>query len=330
MDKEARLKKLPQSASSVSSRYKDIIGQSEPMQHVFNSISKVAATDANVLITGETGTGKGLVAETIHNKSLRNGKPMIMLNCAAIPATLLESQLFGHCKGAFTDAREEHTGVFEQANGGTLLLDEIGEIPPELQAKLLAAVEGKTITPLCGKEIPVDVRIIAATSRDLIELIKIGLFLKELFYRLKVVEINLPPLRERREDIPLLVKHFFDIYQREYQRSIIMADDAKALLMYYSWPGNVRELQHLLESAIISSEKDVLTASDFEPHLTAELLSDTEELLSLKSAIENYEKEYLLKILKRYNNDKEAASRLLEIDPRTLYRRLKKYKIRCD
>lgn len=198
------------------------------MQHVYSAISKTAVTDANVLITGETGTGKELVAQTIHNESPRSGKLMVTLNCAAIPATLLESQLFGHRRGAFTDAKEEHIGAFEQADGSTLLLDEIGEIHLELQPKLLRAVETKTITPLCGNQVSVDVRIIAATSRDLRELVKSGLFRKELFYRLKVVEIHLPPLRERREDIPLLIEHFLGIYQQKYQRSIVLRDDAKA------------------------------------------------------------------------------------------------------
>lgn len=312
---------------SVPGRY-NIIGQSPPMQKVFDYIAKVALTDETVLITGESGTGKELVAQAIHHESPRSGKPMIVVNCDSIPATLCESQFFGHCKGAFTDAKEEHKGVFEQADGSTLLLDEIGEIPLDVQPKLLRAVETKRITPLCGTEKRVDVRIIAATSRDLRELIKVERFRPELFYRLRVTEINLVPLRERKEDIPLLIKHFLGIYRQEFQRPIELADDAIALLIDYSWPGNVRKLENLLKTVVIyEADAAVLAASKLKPHLEKVLQSYAGKFLPLKSALENYERDYILNILQFCQNDKEAAARLLGIDVSTLYRRLKRYKI---
>jgi two-component system nitrogen regulation response regulator GlnG len=242
-----------------------IIGTSRPMQEVYKVLGKVAPSDVTVLITGESGTGKELVARAIHFNSPRLGKPFLALNCAAIPRELLESELFGFEKGAFTGAMERKTGKFEQANGGTLFLDEIGDMPLELQAKLLRVLQEKEITRTGGNTvIPVDVRIVAATNQDLEEKVRRKEFRSDLFYRLNVVPIALPPLRERREDLPLLVEFFI---QRATEELGVptrgCTDDALALLKSYDWPGNIRELENTIQRAALLSPDQLLTSADF-------------------------------------------------------------------
>jgi two-component system nitrogen regulation response regulator GlnG len=248
-----------------------IIGQSAPMQALYKVLGKIAPTDVTVLITGESGTGKELVARAIHFNSPRLGRPFVALNCAAIPRELLESELFGHEKGAFTGAVERKTGKFEQANGGTLFLDEIGDMPLELQAKLLRVLQEREITRTGGAAtIRVDVRIVAATNQNLKQKVQERIFREDLFYRLNVVPIELPPLRQRREDIPPLIDYFLNRVRDEYQtRACGVTPQALELLKGYSWPGNVRELEHALQRAALPSPDALLGPADF-PELLGE------------------------------------------------------------
>ena len=234
------------------------------MRHVFDIVAKVADSPSTVLVTGESGTGKELVARALHRNSSRRDKPLIKVNCAAIPKDLVESELFGYEKGAFTGAVGSKPGRFELADGGTLFLDEIGEIPVEMQVKLLRALQESEFERVGGiKTIAVDVRLIAATNRDLEELIRGGRFREDLFYRLNVVPIALPPLRDRREDIPLLVSHFIEKYDRRLGKRVErVADDAMQLLLQYGWPGNIRELENVMERSILFAEGPVVRAED--------------------------------------------------------------------
>ena len=234
------------------------------MRHVFDIVAKVADSPSTVLVTGESGTGKELVARELHRNSSRRDKPLIKVNCAAIPKDLVESELFGYEKGAFTGAVGSKPGRFELADGGTLFLDEIGEIPVEMQVKLLRALQESEFERVGGiKTIAVDVRLIAATNRDLEELIRGGRFREDLFYRLNVVPIALPPLRDRREDVPLLVSHFIEKYDRRLGKRVErVADDAMQLLLQYGWPGNIRELENVMERSILFAEGPVVRAED--------------------------------------------------------------------
>ena len=240
----------------------NIIGNSEPMQHVFKTIGRIAAKDVTVLVQGESGTGKELVAKAIHFNSARADKPFVAVNCTAIPATLLESELFGHLKGAFTGATQARAGKFQQAEGGTIFLDEIGDLSPELQVKLLRVLQEREVEPLGGNQpIPLDVRVIAATLHDLSRAVADGRFREDLFYRLNVVPVVLPPLRDRLEDLPALVNYFVTRLSREFglpQRT--MAPDGMVLLRKYSWPGNVRELENLIRRVLVLEIESTITS----------------------------------------------------------------------
>ncbi|RMG02228.1 MAG: sigma-54-dependent Fis family transcriptional regulator, partial [Acidobacteria bacterium] len=238
--------------------FSEIIGTSESLQSVFRLVEKIAATNSTVLIQGESGTGKELIARAIHHNSLRADKPFIAVNCGALPETLLESELFGYVRGAFTDAKSDRKGLFRSAEGGTIFLDEVSEMPPSLQVKLLRALQEHEVTPV-GSNIPIkfDARIIAATNKNLEDEVKSGRFREDLFYRLSVIEINLPPLRERKEDIPLLVRHFIKkiskqqgVPEKKIPRDVMLA------LTAYNWPGNVRELENAIERAFILSQSE--------------------------------------------------------------------------
>lgn len=238
----------------------ELLGDSPQMQAVHNLIRRMASTDASVLILGESGTGKELVARQLHNQGPRADGPFVAVNCAAIPANLLESELFGHVRGAFTGATRNHQGKFDLANGGTLFLDEIGELPTELQPKLLRALQEKEVTPVGGKTRPVDLRIIAATNRNLEEEVHTGTFREDLYYRLAVLPLTLPPLREREEDIPLLAQHFLDRFARG--RTLSLSRETLSALQRYPWPGNVRELVNLMERLAVLARGDEIQRDD--------------------------------------------------------------------
>lgn len=305
-----------------------IIGKSVGMRRVFERIKMVADTRSTVLIEGESGTGKELVARSLHVNSSRRKKPFVAINCAAIPQQLVESELFGHEKGAFTGALAPRSGKFQAADGGTLLIDEIGEIPLELQSKLLRVLESRTINPIGGnREIPVDVRIIAATNRKLEHLVDDGEFRQDLYYRLNVVNIRLPPLRERRDDIPLLVRAFIDELARESHRPVRdITPAALALLQGYDWPGNVRELRNVLESAIVMSSRDTLDVADLPESIhTAHPAQPAQIPVRAGLTMSEIEKEAIRQALHACNGNRSQASRMLDISVRTLQRKIKEY-----
>lgn len=309
---------------------KNIIAESPQMLEIFKLIQKVADYNTTVLITGESGVGKELVARAIHYNGNRKDKPFVAVNCGAIPATLLESELFGHVKGAFTDAVRDKKGLFEEADTGTIFLDEIGELPRELQVKLLRALqEGEIRRVGDSKSKKVDVRVIAATARELSEEIKKGNFREDLFYRLNVVTIKLPPLRERQGDIPLLANHFIALYSSKFGKKIKGVDEeAMSHLINYQWPGNVRELENVIERAVILSDGDVIKAENLPfVSLGRDLKSvpKGEAGFSIKKAEETLERELIKKALEMTHGNKTKAAELLEISHRALLYKLKEY-----
>jgi two-component system response regulator PilR (NtrC family) len=305
-----------------------IIGQSLPIQRVFEMIRKVARTKSNVLITGDSGTGKELVARAIHSLGSKNGRRFIAVNCSAIPETLLESELFGHKKGSFTSAVEDKKGLFECAHGGTLFLDEIGHMPMGCQVKLLRAVEHRQITPIGATEaIDIDLRLIAATNRDLVQEIKGGRFREDLYYRMNVVGIHLPPLRDRREDIPLLVEHFMKKYNTEMGKQCIgVSDDVMRMLVNHDWKGNIRELQNVIERAVIFAEDDIIRASDI-GLIGVGAVAFSEEDESLQAAIKAYEKAHIYRVLNKYDWNKIEAAKALNVGLSSLYRKIDELEI---
>jgi DNA-binding NtrC family response regulator len=307
-------------------RYGEIIGKSSSMREIYQVIEAVSQNKSNVLLSGENGTGKELVARTIHNKGSLASQPFLAINCGALSETLLESQLFGHRRGSFTSAIEDHEGVFQAADGGTLFLDEITEIPLPLQVKFLRAIQEKEVTPLGStRPIRVDVRIIAATNRDIDEAVKDGSFRTDLFYRLNVVPIHLPPLRERREDIPLLVTHFIHEYSRIYAVDPKwVTPEAVQRLVEYAWPGNIRELQNAIERAFALSSQPEITPKD----LPAAILRDPEPVPAGSAEplpLEEVERQNILAALHRSGGNKNEAARILGIDRQRLYRKIEKY-----
>ena len=304
-----------------------IVGHSPLMQHVYKLIGQVAGSDATVLVRGESGTGKELVVNAIHHNSSRAQGPLVKVNCASIPDTLLESELFGHEKGAFTNALYRRIGRFEEANHGTLFLDEIGDLAPALQAKLLRAIQERTIERLGSNEtIPIDIRLITATSRNLEEAVSEGTFREDLYYRLNVVTISLPPLRERRQDIPALVQHFLN--RSGQHRSI--TPGALALLCDYHWPGNVRELENAIERALVLAKNGVITESEIELRSRQTLTSTPwTDLVPLdqgwKPSVEALEKSLLERALRHAEGNKAKAAELLGIHRRLLYDKMREY-----
>ncbi len=304
--------------------FHDIIGTSSVMQEIFQMIEKVAGTDANILILGENGTGKELVARAIHRQSKRVEGAFIGVDIGAVPETLFESELFGHVKGAFTDAQTDRAGKFEAASGGTLFLDEIGNLPISLQAKLLRVLETRQVIRVgSNKPIPFDVRLICATNKPIYESIADNTFRQDFLYRINTVEIHLPPLRERREDIPLLVDFFIGVYSRKYNKTIQRVEThAHHHLEKYSWPGNVRELQHTIERAVILHEGPSYTPSDF--NITYhENKSDRIVLDDLN--LDEAEKILLRKALTTYQGNVTQAAEALGLSRTSLYRRMEKY-----
>jgi DNA-binding NtrC family response regulator len=311
-------------------RFGEIIGRGPRMRDIFEIIDAVSQNKSNVLVTGENGTGKELIARTIHGKGPLSLRPFSAINCGALSETLLESQLFGHRKGAFTGAIEDHKGVFQAANGGTLFLDEVSEIPLPLQVKFLRAIQEREVTPLGSTQpVRVDLRIIAATNRDLDELVRRGSFRSDLFYRLNVVSIPLPALRERREDIPLLVDHFIQdfsgVYGVEPKR---VTEDAMQRIVEYSWPGNIRELQNAIERAFALSSQPEITLRDLPPALLQHAGASSEARLPPEPLpLEELERRNIAAALERAGGNKNEAARLLQIDRQRLYRKMEKYRL---
>ncbi|MCD4731470.1 MAG: sigma 54-interacting transcriptional regulator [Bacteroidales bacterium] len=303
--------------------FEEIISKSKTFKNVLNKVEQVASTDATVLVLGETGTGKELLARAIHNISKRRNRPLVKVNCATLPANLIESELFGHEKGSFTGAHAQKTGRFELANGGTIFLDEIGDLPRELQTKLLRVLqEGEFERLGSSQTMKVDVRIIAATNVNLEEAIEEGKFRNDLYYRLNVFPIIIPPLRDRRDDIPLLVHHFVNKYSKKNSRNIesIPQNTMKAL-QNYPWPGNIRELENIIERGVIISTGNQLELGDWLPK--GKKIRSTQQTSSLN----DYEKEYILEVLEMTNwrvSGEKGAAKILDIKPTTLEARMKK------
>ena len=312
-------------------RLENIIGQSDRMQEVFGAVHSVAPSKANVLLRGESGTGKELIAKAIHYMSPRAKGPFIKFNCASIPEGLLESELFGHEKGAFTGAMAMRKGRFELADGGTIFLDEIGDLPLALQPKILRVLQEKEFERVGGeKTTKVDVRLIAATGRNLEDLVSEGKFREDLYYRLNVVPVFLPPLREKIEDIPLLSEYFLKKYNEENQKSVSIASDALNTLINYDWPGNVRELENTIERLVVMSRGKVITPSDLpfnirDHTLKAKYASQIKD--ALPSTIVDIEKAKISDAIKRTGGIQAKAARLLGITPRQIGYKIKKYNI---
>ena len=299
-----------------------IIGDSPAMQNVYKMIDKVANSTSNILITGKSGTGKELVARAIHQSSPRADAPFIPINCSAIPENLFESELFGFKKGSFTGAIMDKDGVFRAASGGTLFLDEVGEIPVHIQVKLLRAIEEKEIKPIgCPSSLKVDARILSATNKDLLKEIEEGNFREDLYYRLNIIDIYLPSLTERRDDIPLLVNHFVSKYNQELKRKVLGVDnETMKVLMNYKWKGEVRELENAIERAVLLCEGDYITIQDLPPHASMGIAMEYAD--DLKTSVRNFEKQHILSILRRVENDKNRCAEMLGIGLSSLYRKI--------
>lgn len=309
----------------LNKRFSEIIGQSTAMQRIFQTIDRVAQTDANVLILGENGTGKELIARAIHRNSSRSHENFVGVDLGSITETLFESELFGHKKGAFTDAKEDRAGRFELANGGTLFLDEIGNLSMPLQAKLLTVLQNRRVSRVgANKETPINIRLISATNMPLYDMVKENRFRQDLLYRINTIEIEIPPLRERLEDIPLLANHFLKYYAEKYGKSVSKISDAAAVRMHkHPWPGNIRELQHAIERAVILSNNPVLQPEDFNLSTTG---PKEDGQLSLEQYnLEEVEKLLIRKVLKKYNGNITQAAAELGLTRSSLYRRLEKH-----
>jgi DNA-binding NtrC family response regulator len=316
----ARLKKEMESRY----HYHHLIGKSPAMQKIYDLIERIRDSSGNVLLTGESGTGKELVARAIHYSGSRKGGPFIPVNCAAIPETLLESELFGYKRGAFTDAKADKKGLITEAREGTLFLDEITELSPLLQAKMLRVIEERQVRPLGDTNShPVDVRFISASNRSMKELIHQGRFREDLYYRLKVIDIELPPLRERKEDIPLLVQHFILRFGRESKKVSGVSEETLRILIDYSWPGNVRELENVIQRAITLSQQETILPEDLPASMISELDEDiVGKGLRKKYSLDQLEKEYIQKVLIEAGGNKTRAAEILGLDRKTLYRKL--------
>ncbi|HYO71823.1 MAG TPA: sigma-54 dependent transcriptional regulator [Archangium sp.] len=322
-----RLKKVV----TESQRLGGLLGSSPPMRKVYDLLTRVAGSDATVLINGESGTGKELVARALHEKSRRAPGPFVAVNCAAMPEALLESELFGHAKGAFTDAKAARSGLFVQAHGGTLFLDEVGEMPLGLQPKLLRALQERVMRPVGGdREVAFDVRLVAATNRDLEGMVEENRFREDLYYRLNVVQMELPPLRSRGGDILLLAQHFIEHFAARADKRVAGLNEAVAeRLMSYSWPGNVRELRNCIERAVAVTGAERLTVEDLPEKIRAYRAShvvvasgDPSELTTL----EEVERRYILRVMEEVKGNKSLAAQILGLDRKTLYRKLDRIK----
>jgi DNA-binding NtrC family response regulator len=327
-DEVRRLRKAVDSTRSLG----DMVGASGPMQELFGLLTRAAAAESSVLITGESGTGKEMVARELHARSRRTGGPFVAVNCAALPEALLESELFGHARGAFTDARQARTGLFLQAAGGTLLLDEIGDMPLGLQPKLLRALQARSVRPVgSDQEHPFNARIIAATNRDLDEHVEQGRFREDLYYRLNVIHVPVPPLRARGGDVLLLAQSFLERFAAQMDKSVAgLSPPAAEKLLAYSWPGNVRELSNCIERAVALTQFDHLVVDDLPERVRSYRRSDVlvagndpSELAPL----EQVERRYVLRVLEAAGGNKTLAAQILGLDRRTLYRKLERWAV---
>jgi len=333
LDKALRMRRLERENEELRAvvvdryRFEHIIGSSDRIKDVLDMAGRVAGSDATVLITGESGTGKELLAKGIHYNSKRADNPSVAVNCAAIPENLIESELFGHVKGSFTGAIRDKEGKFEQADGGTLLLDEIGDLRIDLQAKILRSLQERQVDRVGGgKPVPVDVRVIAATNRDIERAVKDGQFREDLYYRLSVITLRMPPLRERRDDIPLLADHFL----KKFNKGVEARIEAGALtaLQAYGWPGNVRELENVIERASVLRRGNVITLADLPDKLRKEKTGIEDIILNLPEegiALEDLEKSLIIKALEKHKNNQTRAAEYLGITRPTLIYRMEKY-----
>jgi DNA-binding NtrC family response regulator len=313
-----------------TARFDELLGASPAMQKLYDQLSRIADSEASVLITGESGTGKELVARSLHKRSRRCERPFVAVNCAALPGTLLESELFGHAKGAFTDARSDRKGLFVQAEGGTLFFDEIGEMPLSMQVKLLRALEEGRVRPVGGeKEVPFDVRILTATNRDLESAVEEKRFREDLFFRINVIQVELPPLRSRGTDTLLLAQHFVEQFAARAGKEMGGISEAVAeKMLAYTWPGNVRELRNVIERAVALTRYDKLAVDDLPEKIrdyrSSQVFvggSDPSELVP----IEEVDRRYILHVLESVGGNKTLAARILGLDRKTLYRKLHQY-----
>ncbi len=313
--------------SDLEHKFQNIIGKSKVMKEVFELIQSVAKARSTVMVTGGSGTGKELVARAIHYSSDRKEMPFVTLNCAALPENLVETELFGHEKGAFTDAKKTHRGKFELADGGTLLLDEISEMPYNLQSKLLRVIQEREFERIgSGTPISVDVRIIATSNRNLKEFIAKGKFREDLFYRLNVIPIHITPLEDRKEDIKLLVDHFIQKFNLENNRKVVGIDQsAFNLLLGYHWPGNVRELENVIERAVVTGSSDTLTEDDFPVELALGRVAEDVPSLKIPMKLEEGSKYLILKTLEKFNGNKTRAAEALGVSARTIRNKLMEY-----
>jgi len=314
--------------------FHEIIGQSRKMREVFDLVQKVADCNSTILLNGETGTGKGMVARAIHQRSKRRNKPFISINCGAIPENLLESELFGHVRGAFTGATSSKQGKFELADSGTILLDEIGDMSSDLQVKVLKVLEEGEFEQVGGaKTIKVDVRIIAATHRDLSDEVQKGNFREDLYYRLYVIPLMLPSLRDRRSDIPFLISHFMEQSNQRNDRSVHeITEEALGMMMSYSWPGNVRELKNMIERLIVLKVSGKIAAQDLPPEIKSNhkygpstTIEISDEGICLNSAVTEFEKALILQSLEKTKWVKNKAAKLLHLNRTTLVEKIKRH-----
>ncbi|MCX7766468.1 MAG: sigma-54 dependent transcriptional regulator [Candidatus Sumerlaeia bacterium] len=338
---EEKVKLLEEQLLKQSLQFGDLIGSSAEMREVFSLIRKVSKSDVTVLIYGESGTGKELVARAIHKESLRADKPFVKVNCAAIPETLLESELFGYVRGAFTGAYSKKTGKFEAANMGTIFLDEIGDMPLSIQSKVLRILEQREFEPLGSNETTkVDVRIIAATNKDLAAKVKEGTFREDLFFRINVVPVYLPPLRQRTSDIPLLVDYFINLYKKTLDKNIKgVTSEVMEIFKQYPWPGNVRELENVIQRALIMCTSDFITPdclpaefktpTPFSGFISAEIFNDFSRPLTAKiqTFSEQLEKELIKRALEKTNYKRKKTAELLGISRKSLHNKMLKYKL---
>jgi sigma-54 specific flagellar transcriptional regulator A len=326
----------PASPSKPVDAFRGIVGESTKMQEIFRLIERVADSDSTILINGETGTGKGLIAQAIHKQSYRNDQPFVSINCGAIPENLLESELFGHLKGAFTGATANKVGKFEAANGGTIFLDEIGDMSQDLQVKILKVLEERCFEPVGScKTVTVNVRIVAATHRDLEEEVQKGNFREDLFYRLFVIPIELPSLRDRRSDIPHFVAHFLDCLNKTKKTHVhSISDDALDVLRQHGWPGNVRELANLMERIVVIKGEGKIEINDLPEKMKNEAPNNrfrapeiTGDGLCLNTAVSEFEKRLIYQSLEKTKWVKNRAAQLLHVKRTTLVEKIKRYEL---